>query len=205
MEKELYEKYADKLLSAMKREGLLNKEVAAIFNVPASYMTGMDRHPENVPGPFMEKIRTWSLSGKPLRDYKLPEAPDVDAAAINQQKIDDAQRKFDSKMAVKRLVKEHRAEIAAAVAESVDTESTDNVSTTADVRQEIAAALREEYERQNPEPMPEPTPDSEMKIVAHKNGKVDVSRLDPRTGQVAAAELEFGDDGTFKLTYKFKS
>ena len=196
MEKELFEKYADKLLSAMKREGLMNKEVAEIFGVPASYMSDMGKHPEKVSGPFMEKIRTWSLSGKPLRDYKLPEAPDVDAAAINQQKIDDAQRKFDSKMAVKRLVKEHRAEIAAAVAESVDTESTDNVSTTADVRQEIAAALRKEYERQHPE--------IEMKIVAHKDGKVDVSRLDPRTGQIAAVEMQIMDDGSLHISYRYK-
>ena len=197
MEKELYEKYADKLLSAMKREGLMNKEVAAIFNVPASYMSGMGKHPENVPGPFMEKIRTWSLSGKPLREYKLPKAPDTDAAAITQQKLDDAQRKFDSKMAVKRLVKEHRAEIAAAVAESVDTESTHNVSTTADVRQEIAAALRKEYERQHPE--------IEMKIVAHKDGKVDVSRLDARTGLIiGSVEMEFDEAGDFTIKYRFR-
>lgn len=65
--------------------------------------------------------------------------------------------------------------------------------------------MREEYERQNSEPMPEPTPDSEMKIVAHKNGKVDVSRLDPRTGQVAAYELQIMDDGSLHISYRFKS
>lgn len=189
MNKELYEKYADKLLSAMKREGLMNKEVAAIFNVPASYMSGMGKHPENVPGPFMEKIRTWSLSGKSLRDYKLPEDPDTDAAAITQQKLDDAQRKFDSKMAVKRLAMEHIAETAAAIAEGINTEEP--------TKEDVAADIREQYERVQPK--------TEMKIVAHKDGKVDVSRLDPRTGQAVAAELEFDDDGTFKVTYRFKS
>jgi len=194
MEKELFEKYADKLLSAMKREKLMNKEVAAIFDVPASYMTEMSKRPEKVFGPFMEKIRTWAISGKPLREYKLPEAPDVDAAAITQQKLDDAERKFRSKLAVKKLVKEHHAETAAAIAQSVDTESP-NVSSTA--RQEIAAALRKEYDRQNPE--------TEMKIVAHKDGKVDVSRLDPRTGQIAAVEMQIMDDGSLHISYRFKS
>jgi hypothetical protein len=67
MEKELYEKYADKLLAAMKVEKLMNKEVAEIFDVPASYMSDMRKHPEKVTEPFMEKIRTWAISGKPLR------------------------------------------------------------------------------------------------------------------------------------------
>lgn len=194
MNKELYEKYADKLLEAMKAEKLMNKEVAEIFGVPASYMSDMRKHPEKVSGLFMEKIRTWSISGKPLREYKLPEAPDVDAAAITQQKLDDAERKFRSKLAVKKLVKEHAAETAAAIAQSVDTESP-NVSTTA--WQEIAAAIRKEYEAVQPQ--------DEIKVVAHKDGKVDVSRLDPRTGQVAAYELQIMDDGSLHISYRFKS
>ena len=189
MEKELFEKYADKLLSAMKREGLMNKEVAVIFNVPASYMTGMGRHPENVPAPFMEKIRTWAISGKSLRDYRLPEAPDTDAAAITQQKLDDAQRKFDSKMAVKRLAMEHIAETAAAIAEGINTKEP--------TKEDVAVEIREQYEMVQPK--------TEMKIVAHKDGKVDVSRLDPRTGQVAAYELQIMDDGSLHLSYRFKS
>ncbi|HRC82062.1 MAG TPA: hypothetical protein PLF27_11835 [Sedimentibacter sp.] len=194
MNKELYEKYADKLLEAMKAENLMNKEVAEIFDVPASYMSDMRKHPEKVTEPFMEKIRTWAISGKPLREYKLPEAPDVDAAAITQQKLDDAERKFRSKLAVKKLVKEHAAETAAAIAQSVDTESP-NVSTTA--WQEIAAAIRKEYEAVQPQ--------DEIKVVAHKDGKVDVSRLDPRTGQVAAYELQIMDDGSLHISYRFKS
>jgi hypothetical protein len=198
MNKELYEKYADKLLEAMKAEKLMNKEVAEIFGVPASYMSDMRKHPEKVSGLFMEKIRTWSISGKPLREYKLPTSPDTEAAEINQQQADEAREKaemkFRSKLAVKALAREHHAETAAAIAQSVDTESP-NVSSTA--RQEIAAALRKEYDRQNPE--------TEMKIVAHKDGKVDVSRLDPRTGQVAAYELQIMDDGSLHISYRFKS
>ena len=204
MEKELFEKYADKLLSAMKREGLMNKEVAEIFNVPASYMTGMGRHPENVPGPFMEKIRTWAISDKPLRGYKPPEGPDVVSAEINQQEADEARNtaemKFRSKLAVKGLLKAHGKDVAEAVAESVNTEETPatpfgEVSTT---REEIAAELRREFERQQPQ--------NEIVITAHKNGKVDVSRLDPRTGMlVSAYEMEIEPDGASKLTYRFKS
>ncbi len=198
MNKELYEKYADKLLEAMKAEKLMNKEVAEIFGVPASYMSDMRKHPEKVSGLFMEKIRTWSISGKPLKDYRLPVAPDTEAAEINQQQADEAREKaemkFRSKLAVKGLVKKHHAETAAAIAQSIDTESP-NVSSTA--RQEIAAAIRKEYEAVQP--------DTKITVVARKDGKVDVSKLNPKTGQIVAAELEFDDDGTFKVTYRFKS
>jgi len=200
MEKELYEKYADKLLEAMRREGLMNKEAAEIFAVPASYMSDMRKHPEKVSDPFMEKIRTWAISGKPLRDYKISMPPDTEAAAINQQQADEArdkaEMKFRSKLAVKGLLREHREETAAAIEQSVDTESP-NVSSTADVRQEIAAAIRKEYEAVQP--------DTKITVVARKDGKVDVSKLNPKTGQIVAAELEFDDDGTFKVTYRFKS
>ena len=44
-----------------------------------------------------------------------------------------------------------------------------------------------------------------MKIVAHKNGKVDVSRLDPRTGQVVAGyEMQIMDDGSLHISYRYK-
>lgn len=152
MNKELYEKYADKLLEAMKAEKLMNKEVAGIFHVPPSYMSDMRKHPEKVSGLFMEKIRTWSISGKPLREYKLPTSPDTEAAEINQQQADEAREKaemkFRSKLAVRALAREHHAETAAAIAQSVDTGSP-NVSTTA--RQEIAAAVRKEYEAVQPD------------------------------------------------------
>lgn len=38
------ERIAEKLLSAMKREGLMSKEVAKIFDVPASYMSSLIRN-----------------------------------------------------------------------------------------------------------------------------------------------------------------
>ena len=200
--KEIFEKYADKLLSAMKREALMNKEVAEIFGVPASYMTDMRKHPEKVAMPFMEKIRTWAISDKPLRGYKQPDGPDLEAAEINQQEADRerAEMKFRSRLAVKGLLKAHGKDVAEAVAESVNTEETPatpfgEVSTT---REEIAAELRREFERQQPQ--------NEIVITAHKNGKVDVSRLDPRTGMlVSAYEMEIEPDGALKLTYRFKS
>ena len=181
MEKELFEKYADKLLSAMKREGLMNKEVAAIFDVPASYMSGMGRHPEKVSGLLMEKIRTWAISGKPLREYKLPEAPDVDAAAITQQKLDETEKKFRSKLAVKALAREHAAETAAAIAKGINTEEP--------TKEDVAVEIREQYERVQPK--------TEMKIVAHKDGKVDVSRIAERMPTVDDAE-------NAQLTYEHK-
>jgi len=46
---------------------------------------------------------------------------------------------------------------------------------------------------------------TKITVVARKDGKADVSKLNPKTGQIVAAELEFDDDGTFKVTYRFKS
>ena len=193
MEKELYEKYADKLLEAMKAENLMNKEVAEIFDVPASYMSDMRKHPEKVTEPFMEKIRTWAISGNPLREYKLPTSPDTEAAEINQQQADEAREKaemkFRSKLAVKALAREHHAETAAAIAKGINTEEP--------TKEDVAVEIREQYERVQPK--------TEMKIVAYKDGKVDVSRLDPRTGQVAAYELQIMDDGSLHISYRFKS
>lgn len=188
MEKELYEKYGDKLSTAMRIEKLMNKEVAEIFDIPASYLSNLPKHPEKLSQPFVEKIRTWSISGKPLRDYKLPEAPDTDAAAINQQKLDDAERKFRSKLAVKALAREHAAETAAAIAKGINTEEP--------TKEDVAVEIREQYERVQPK--------TEMKIVAHKDGKVDVSRLDPRTGQIAAVEMQIMDDGSLHISYRYK-
>jgi hypothetical protein len=192
MNKELYEKYADKLLEAMKAEKLMNKEVAEIFGVPASYMSDMRKHPEKVSGLFMEKIRTWSISGKPLREYKLPTSPDTEAAEINQQQADEAREKaemkFRSKLAVKALAREHAAETAAAIAEGINTEEP--------TKEDVAVEIREQYERVQPK--------TEMKIVAHKDGKVDVSRLDPRTGQIAAVEMQIMDDGSLHISYRYK-
>jgi len=87
--KEIFDKYADKLLSAMKREGLMNIDVAAIFHVPPSYMTYMRKSPEKVPVRFMEMIRTWSISGKPLRGYQPKDEPDLEAAEMNQQEANE--------------------------------------------------------------------------------------------------------------------
>ena len=210
--KEIFEKYADKLLSAMKREALMNKEVAEIFGVPASYMTDMRKHPEKVVVPFMEKIRTWAISDKPLRGYKPPEGPDVVSAEINQQEADEARNtaemKFRSKLAVKGLLKAHGKDVAEAVAESVNTEEGDIQMSVTPVdsygeptstdKVDVAARTRKIYEAVQPE--------NEIVITAHKNGKVDVSRLDPRTGMlVSAYEMEIEPDGALKLTYRFKS
>lgn len=176
--KEIFEKYADKLLSAMKREGLMNKEVAEIFGVPAYYMTDTRKHPERIVMPFMERIRTWAISGKPLRGYKLPDGPDLEAAEINQQEADRerAEMKFRSKLAVKGLLKAHGKEVAEAVAESVNTEEP--------TKREVATKMRKAYTRaQKPETTEEVT-----KVVT-KGSKVDLSEINFRSGVKLVIEI----------------
>ncbi len=195
-----FEKYADKLLSAMKREALMNIDVAAIFHVPPSYMTNMRKRPEKVPERFMEMIRTWAISGRPLRGYQPEDMPDLEAAEMNQQEAnearDTAEMKFRSKLAVKGLLKNHKEDIAAAVAESVNTEEP--------TREEIAASLRQHYEQaqQDKADQPEPPqPTEETVTVSCKEGKVDLSKLDIRTGVIASVQIQIMEDGSFSLEY----
>jgi hypothetical protein len=199
--KEIFEKYADKLLSAMKREGLMNKDVAEIFAVPASYMSNLIKRPEKTPMPFMEKVRTWDLSGKLLRGYKPPESTEPEPVTKTQeQKVAElytAIRKKRSKLAVKQLVKEHDAAEAAEIKEEIAAAIAESVSTEEPTREEIAADIRQQYENVQPQ---------EVTVsVICKNDKVDVSRLDSRTGVIASAELFFDENGAFHLTYKYKS
>jgi len=144
---------------------------------------------------FKAMMTEWAISGKPLKDYQPPAVSEVQPVEPEADR-DRAEMKFRSKLAVKGLLREHREETAAAIEQSIDTEGP-NVSSTADVRQEIAAAIRKEYEAVQP--------DTKITVVARKDGKVDVSKLDPRTGQVAAYELQIMDDGSLHISYRFKS
>ena len=173
--KEIFEKYADKLLTAMKAEKLMNKEVAGIFHVPPSYMTNMSKRPEKVPVRFMEMIREWAISGKPLKDYQPPAVSEVQP--VEQEATRDrAEMKFRSKLAVKGLLKEHSKEVAEAVAESVNTEEP--------TKQEIATKVRKAYTRAH---KPETT--EEVTKVETKGGKVDLSEINFRSGVKLVIEI----------------
>ena len=68
------DRIADAVLSAMKREELMNKEVAEIINISPVDMSNLKRHTEKVTQPVWTKLRNWMISGLPLREYK-PKAP----------------------------------------------------------------------------------------------------------------------------------
>lgn len=197
-----FERHADRLQQAMKEEKLMNKEVAEIFDVPASYMSTINKHPEKTPLQFMEKIRTWNLSGRPLRGYKLPEPSNPEPVEKTKEQADSeiyaGIRKRRSKLAVKQLVKEHQAEMAAAVAETINTEGPS--------KEDIAADLRQQYEQAQgtatEQPDPEPAPKGKTVTVTCKEGKVDMSKLDIRTGVIAAIEIQIMEDGSFSLEYR---
>ena len=188
-----FDKYADRLLTAMKEEKLMNREVAEIFDVPARYMTDVNKRPEKISMPFMEKIRAWSISGKPLRDYKLPQAPDTEAAAINQQQVNDAPDakaeiitaiyKKRSKLATADLVKEHMAAEAAEVREALHEAIAESVNTEEPTKEERAETIRYHYEQVH---------------------KVDPNKLDRRTGVLASAELQILPDGSLHIICTYK-
>lgn len=210
MDKKLYEKYADKLLEAMKAEKLMNKEVAEIFSVPASYMSDMRKHPEKVTDPFMEKIRAWSISGKPLREYKLPQAPDTEAAAINQQEVNKAtietsafaaSMKRESREATKQLVKEHKAAEAAEVREALHEAIQESVNTEEPLtKDDLKTLIRNSAVK-------EPTKEEQAKTFRYRYEqvhKVDPSKLDKRTGVLASAEIQILPDGSLHITCTYK-
>ena len=113
------ERIAEKLLSAMKREGLMSKEVAKIFDVPASYMSSLIRNRDVVPQTAWEKFRDWEISGKPLRDYKM-------SRDEKQQSIDDFVTQdvepIVKKAKVKKEMKNHKKELAEVISRAITTE-----------------------------------------------------------------------------------
>ena len=183
-----FDKYADRLLTAMKEEKLMNREVAEIFDVPASYITDVNKRPEKISMPFMEKIRAWYYSDKPLREFKpLPDAPDVEAAEKTQQQLDEAAytgiRKRRSKLATNQLVKEHMAAEAAEVREALHEAIAESVNTEEPTKEEQAETIRYHYEQVH---------------------KVDPNKLDKRTGVLASAELQILPDGSLHITCTYK-
>ena len=108
---------ADKLLSAMKREGLMSKEVAVMFDIPASYMSSLIRNKDNVPQPAWAKFRDWMISEKPLREWKLPEPAEQPTDKINQELEPKVK-----KATIRKEAKKHKEKLAAAIAESITTE-----------------------------------------------------------------------------------
>lgn len=138
------ERIADKLLSAMKREGLMSKEVAKIFDIPASYMSSLIRNRDNVPQPAWVKFRDWEISGKPLRDYKCLPSGDIKMTvtpvdtygepivkSISNVNAEKNMAALDAmidhtidlqKKSKKLAIKKHKKELAAAIAKSITTE-----------------------------------------------------------------------------------
>ena len=83
--------------------------------------------------------------------------------------------KFRSKLAVKGLLKNHHEDVAAAIAESVNTEEP--------TKEEQAKTFRYHYEQVH---------------------KVDPNKLDRRTGVLASAELQILPDGSLHITCTYK-
>jgi hypothetical protein len=79
------ERIADAVLSAMKREALVNKEVAEIIDISPVDMSNLRRRPENVSQPTWNKLRNWMISGLPLRDYKPKPPTDLTPAPQNEE------------------------------------------------------------------------------------------------------------------------
>lgn len=121
------ERIADKLLSAMKREGLMSKEVAKIFDVPPSYMSSLVRNRDNVPQPAWIKFRDWEISGKPLRDWKCLPSGDI---KMTVTPVDTYGEPIVKKATTRKEAKKHKKELAEAIARSVATE---DGTTTVDV------------------------------------------------------------------------
>ena len=74
-DEETLSRYADKLLSAMKREALMNKEVAAIFDATSADMSNMKRQDtyHKISTRLWGDVRLWYYSEMPLRQFKLDE------------------------------------------------------------------------------------------------------------------------------------
>ena len=170
-----FERYADILQTAMRVEKIMNKEVAEIFDVPASYMSTLNKTPEKTPAPFMDKIRAWHVTGKLLREYKLPTPAEL-LEAVPQE--------------VKEAAKEQAAATPAPAPEPPPLSKEEK-------KEQKAARLRELYRRSKPpkkDPKPEEGKFTEPEGVPGQSGgtfiiprggdKADPSIINIRTGTV---------------------
>jgi hypothetical protein len=180
------ERYALKLLNAMEDADMTNSETAERFNFSVTYLSHIKRKENfhHVPPKAWARIRDYYYSGTPLKEYRWKEsevsaeAPDLEAAEINQQEADRerAETKLRSKLAVKGLLRAHGKEVAEAVAESVNTEEP--------TKREVATKMRKAYTRaQKPETTEEVT-----KVVT-KGSKVDLSEINFRSGVKLVIEI----------------
>ena len=113
------ERIAEKLLSAMKREGLMSKEVAKIFDVPPSYMSSLVRNRDNVPQPAWVKFRDWEISGKPLREWKCLPSGDI---KMTVTPVDTYGEPIVRKAKVRKEAKKHKKEMAEVISRAITTE-----------------------------------------------------------------------------------
>lgn len=79
MNKLTLEKIATSLLKACKDEGVTYKEAAKIFNTEPAYFKMLEREDkrEAIPEKVMDRFHAWVYSGKKLKEYKMPESPDL--------------------------------------------------------------------------------------------------------------------------------
>jgi hypothetical protein len=68
------ERVAGKVLAAIEAEGLMNKEVAEIFNTDAASMSHLKRpeHYKLISTRVWDIMHDWDITGKPIRGYKAP-------------------------------------------------------------------------------------------------------------------------------------
>ena len=146
------ERLAEKFKSALKREGLLYKDVAPKFYTSASTLG--DMMSGRAPGELQEwsMVRDWDISGKSLRDYKVPleykygfmcmaiemitklhkrESSEPIVKSISNVNAEKNMAALDAmidhmidlqKKSKKLAIKKHKKELAAAIAKSITTE-----------------------------------------------------------------------------------
>lgn len=182
------EKVAGKVLAALKEEGLMNKEAAGIFGFSPSYLSMIIRSDtyHKVTRKAWEAMHDWSQTGNPIKGYKSP------LKAVEElTETEQAAREAEAYM---------KAEEQAMVPEVPASPA----PTAEERKQEIAAAFRKDFEQaqRGKADQPEsPEPVEETVTVSCKEGKVDLSKLDIRTGVIASAQIQIMEDGSFSLEY----
>lgn len=79
MNKLTLERIATPLLEACSKEGVTYKEAAKIFNTEPAYFKMLEREDKRgaIPEKVMDRFHSWVYSGKKLKEYKMPESPNL--------------------------------------------------------------------------------------------------------------------------------
>lgn len=182
------ERVGGKVLKALKDEGLMNRDAAEIFGINPTYLSMISKSSyfHKVPRKAWEVMHDWDVTGKPLREFKSPLRKQAEEAEAQQAQEGIPQMREASplpNMEDRTLKSKELLEI--------DLQAP--ALTSKEKKQKTAQRLRKEFEKNKPPKkslsLLHSRPGDETITIPRKGEKVDLSKIDIRTGALVTFEV----------------